>query len=383
MPATSICRASSFEPRSGAKPPSSPTAVASPRPDSVFFSAWKTSAPMRSASAKLGAPTGTTMNSWKSTLLSACAPPFNTFIIGTGSTWAAPPPRYRQSGRPSSAAAACAAASETPRIALAPRRALFGVPSSSIIARSRADWSVASRPCSASASSPLTLETALETPLPFQRSPPSRSSTASNSPVDAPDGTAARPLALERRTTSTSTVGFPRESRIWRAWIFSIWLMVSLVSVPLFAVAGFGVEVQALGLVEDGPVAALVLGERRGGLDARAEALGRGAQRELGVHLQLAGRVDRGEEHVADGLERAVAVGLVGARPHRVQRLLGAERVEAARGCAPLHLARVEQAGQVLGHLGEQAALAAGLVLLDLIPVAQHLTGSLGLDIPE
>jgi acetylornithine deacetylase/succinyl-diaminopimelate desuccinylase-like protein len=38
-------------------------------------------------------PTGTTMNSWKSTLLSACAPPFRTFIIGTGSTWAASPPR--------------------------------------------------------------------------------------------------------------------------------------------------------------------------------------------------------------------------------------------------------------------------------------------------
>ena len=53
---------------------------------SVFFSAWKTSAPMRSASANDGAPTGTTMNSWKSTVLSACAPPLSTFIIGTGST---------------------------------------------------------------------------------------------------------------------------------------------------------------------------------------------------------------------------------------------------------------------------------------------------------
>ena len=72
-----------------------------------------------------------------------------------------------------------------------------GVPSSSIIARSTASWSAASRPCTASASSPLTLATACATPLPPQRSPPSRSSTASNSPVDAPEGTAARPLAPE------------------------------------------------------------------------------------------------------------------------------------------------------------------------------------------
>ena len=50
MPATSICRASSLEPRSGAKPPSSPPPVPRPRSCSVFFSAWKTSAPVRSAS---------------------------------------------------------------------------------------------------------------------------------------------------------------------------------------------------------------------------------------------------------------------------------------------------------------------------------------------
>ena len=42
---------------------------------------------------KVGAPSGTTMNSWKSTELSAWAPPLRTFIIGTGSTWAASPPR--------------------------------------------------------------------------------------------------------------------------------------------------------------------------------------------------------------------------------------------------------------------------------------------------
>src|SRR5262245_3258790 len=40
---------------------------------------------------------------------------------------------------------------------------------------------------------------------------------ASCSPVDAPDGTAARPSAPEARRTSTSTVGLPRESMISRA----------------------------------------------------------------------------------------------------------------------------------------------------------------------
>ena len=35
-------------------------------------------------------------------------------------------------------------------------------------------------------------------------------------PVDAPDGTAARPTMPESSVTSTSTVGFPRESRICR-----------------------------------------------------------------------------------------------------------------------------------------------------------------------
>ena len=93
MPRISICSASSLEPRSGAKPPSSPTAVPRPRSCSVPLSAWNTSAPIRRPSENVGAPAGTTMNSWKSTLLSAWAPPLRTFIIGTGSTWAASPPR--------------------------------------------------------------------------------------------------------------------------------------------------------------------------------------------------------------------------------------------------------------------------------------------------
>ena len=61
--------------------------------------------------------------------------------------------------------------------------------------RSSAGWLEASCPRSAPAISPLTFSTALPTPLPIHCSPPSRSSVASNSPVEAPDGTAARPQA--------------------------------------------------------------------------------------------------------------------------------------------------------------------------------------------
>src|SRR5439155_4726496 len=65
---------------------------------------------------------------------------------------------------------------------------------------------------------PMTLATACRTPLPWYRpGSASRSSSASCSPVDAPLGTAARPSAPSSSTTSTSTVGFPRESRISRA----------------------------------------------------------------------------------------------------------------------------------------------------------------------
>src|SRR5215211_2373773 len=63
----------------------------------------------------------------------------------------------------------------------------------------------------------LTLRTALWTPLPPKRSPPSRSSTASNWPVEAPEGTIARPKPPSSRWTSHSRVGLPRESRTSRA----------------------------------------------------------------------------------------------------------------------------------------------------------------------
>jgi hypothetical protein len=80
---------------------------------------------------------------------------------------------------------------------------------------------------SAGAIFPVTLLTALVTPLPPKRFlSPSRNSMASFSPVLAPDGTAARPDAPHASVTSTSMVGLPRESRISRAWISWIVLII-------------------------------------------------------------------------------------------------------------------------------------------------------------
>ena len=87
-----VSRTSSFDFRSGAKPPSSPTEVASPFFFRMAFRWWNTSTPMRSDSAKLSAPWGTIMNSCGSSVLSACAPPFTMFMNGTGSVRALGPP---------------------------------------------------------------------------------------------------------------------------------------------------------------------------------------------------------------------------------------------------------------------------------------------------
>ena len=58
------------------------------------------------------------------------------FIIGTGKVAALGPPIYLKNERSALSAAAFAAASETPRMAFAPNRDLFGVPSRAIIVSS-------------------------------------------------------------------------------------------------------------------------------------------------------------------------------------------------------------------------------------------------------
>src|SRR6185436_11458058 len=52
-----------------------------------------------------------------------------------------------------------------------------------------------------------------------------------------------------------------------------------------------------------------------------------------------------------------------------------------ARRCPPLHLARVERPGQVLGDLAEDPRLAPGLLALDRVPVLQDLARVLDLHV--
>ena len=165
------------------------------------------------------------MNSWKSTLLSACAPPFRTFSIGTGRSArvdAAEVAVERQVPRRRAAARATAMrdAEDCVGAELVLVRRCRRARSSFA---STAPWSSASRPTTAGAMSSLTLPTALATPLPPKRFlSPSRSSRASRVPVDAPDGTPARPKERSSSWTSTSTVGLPRESRISLAFTLAI-----------------------------------------------------------------------------------------------------------------------------------------------------------------
>src|SRR3989449_2245698 len=90
----------------------------------------------------------------------------------------------------------------------------------------------------------LTFFTASRTPLPPNRLwSPSRSSTASCSPVDAPLGTAARPAAPLERVTSASMVGLPRLSGISRARTEMIVLMMA----RTLAVVALGVNARLQG----------------------------------------------------------------------------------------------------------------------------------------
>ena len=133
----SIASSSDFS--AGAKPPSSPTDVASPRSFRMDASAWKTSAHHLKHSLKEGAPTGMIINSCTSSPDdSAWHPPLTMFIIGTGRRLPDTPPRKRYSGISSAVAAALQHAIDTARIAFAPSFDLSFVPSAAIIAASTA-----------------------------------------------------------------------------------------------------------------------------------------------------------------------------------------------------------------------------------------------------
>ena len=156
------------------------------------------------------------MNSWKSSGLGACTPPLSTLKCGTGSEGVTPSGvSHCHSGAPAEAASARARAIEAPTVALAPSLPLFGVPSRSIMAWSASASDAQERPRSSSASSVLTAPTAPSTPFPsYLAGSPSRRSTASREPVEAPEGTPARAVVPSASRTVTASVGRPRESRI-------------------------------------------------------------------------------------------------------------------------------------------------------------------------
>ena len=120
---------------------------------------------------------------------------------------------------------------------MAPSRPLFGVPSSSIIVRSSAPCSAARAPVSAAAISPLTLATARDDAL----AGPGLAAVAQLDRLELAGRGAgghrgagrARP---DSSTTSTSTVGLPRESRIWRAWMEAM----ALTGAPVYSPSAVG-----------------------------------------------------------------------------------------------------------------------------------------------
>ena len=158
------------------------------------LSEWKTSAPIRSASAKRVRAGG-----HEHELLQVDR------VLGVGAAVDHVQHRHRQRARLFAAeVAGRARRPRRPRPPLPPparRRGSRSRPDGPCWgcrrARSAARRAPAGRrrrgPCSAAAISPRTFSTACETPLPPQGSPPSRSSSASWTPVEAPEGTAARP----------------------------------------------------------------------------------------------------------------------------------------------------------------------------------------------
>ena len=164
--------------------------------------------------------TGTSMNSCRSIELSACAPPLTTFIIGTGRTCGVGPADVAVQAEPELVGGRPGHGERRRRGARSPRaRPLLAVPSSSHSSASIARWS-----CEVAADQrggELVVHVAhapAARPCPRRR----RRRRAARPPRGAGRGarghggaTAAR---RTRVTTSTSTVGLPRESRIWRAW---------------------------------------------------------------------------------------------------------------------------------------------------------------------
>src|SRR6266567_1861491 len=259
-------------------------------------------------------------------------------------------------------AVAWAAPRLTPRMALAPRRPLLGVPSRSISVRSRPPWSSTLWPSTAAAISPSTLAIALSTPLPPNRSwSPSRSSTASWAPVLAPEGTIAVPESASVSTV-TARVGLPRESRTSSALTASIWTTTRILvdsgarcsmtpqnpvrgraaapsPPPRFRTAGASRALPALAKGTAGASRALLrpataAGQELlgGGAEAVVEQPGGVGEEDVGVHHhrhQVAAVAGRRDHDAATGIvgEAGLEPGRSGIRPEHLVEVVGRVRV--------------------------------------------------------
>src|SRR5262249_41333329 len=207
-----------------------------------------------------------------------------------------------------------------------------------------------------------------------------RRSTASWAPVLAPLGTAARPRAPETSSTSTSTVGLPRESRISRpttsstmltktpgANVANVYGLALAVAANARSVQGARSPAGALPELPDGralgrrEVDALGGGERLHPDEAVPEPAGPRAERGLAAEaVARAGRDQRGER----GSERA----LVGRRGGDVDRPEAGVRVETDGRTLAQQLLDVEQRREAGGDPFHERVVAL-LLFLDLLPV--------------
>ena len=280
------------------------------------------------------------MNSWKSTLLSAWAPPLSTFIIGTGrSGRASAPPRkrYRRLARLRGGGARDRQRDAEDRVGAEPGLVRGPV---------EVDQGAVDRPLLGGAGADervgdvsLTFETALAPPCRPRprprraaRWPRTRRSRRRREPRHARGARVERHLDLDRRVS-------PRVEDL----------------------AG----VDALDRCIDG-------GDARGSLrcprPARGSARG-GPQGELGVDAQAAREVDEREQRLADP-----ALGRLAVSPASAILGSGSRAREPGRLGAALDLASVKERRQVLGHVGERLARPAPLLLaLDAVPVREHL----------
>ena len=289
---------------------------------------------MRSASANGRAPAGTTMNSWRSIELSRVRAAVDDVHHRHGQRRASvaaevavererrprrrPPsrPRARRRGSRSRRAAPCSAS----------RRARSA-------ARRAPRWSSASTPRTAARDLAAHVRDRARDAL-------AAAGLAAVAQLDRlvragrrARRTAARPTAPDSSSTSTSTVGLPRESRIWRART----LRIAVMREPPWRGRSSAPARRAASSAQRSPSPA---GELLGALDARAEPL-RSSPRSAssGSTFEPARHVHDGEQHVADSSSRASgSVSGAGRRPRARRPARASSSSSSASGAADVRV---------------------------------------------